>query len=143
MSAHFYTISFTIHLNQKAVRVNKLWKNAFTPANNSQLAFVGNKAKLRISKRVSQKNKASRIFRKTNISYLLICTRECVYQGARNVRFSENLTCFDFLKHPFEIRPFALLSTIYLFRFSNRNTRNRCETCSKLTIKTTERRHWC
>ena len=25
----------------------------------------------------------------------------CLYQGVRNVRFSENLTCFVFLKHPF------------------------------------------
>ena len=36
---------------------------------------VGNKAKGRISKRV--------------------------FQGVRNVRFTENLTCFVFLKHPF------------------------------------------
>ena len=25
----------------------------------------------------------------------------CAYQGVRNVRFSEYLTCFVFLKHPF------------------------------------------
>ena len=36
---------------------------------------VGNKAKWRISKRVFQENKARQIFRKTNISYPLICTR--------------------------------------------------------------------
>ena len=30
---------------------------------------------------------------------------------------------------------------IYLFKVNNRNTRTRCETCSKLTIKTPERRH--
>ena len=29
---------------------------------------------------------------------------------------------------------------IYLFNFGNRNTRKRWEICSKLTIKTTERR---
>ena len=29
----------------------------------------------------------------------------------------------------------------YLFKVNNRNTRTRCEICSKLTIKTTERRH--
>ena len=28
---------------------------------------------------------------------------------------------------------------IYLFKFNNRNTRKRCEVCSKLTIKTPER----
>ena len=56
--------------------------------------FFGNKAKRRILK----ENKARRIFRKTNI-YPLIRTR--TYQGVRNVRFSENLACFVFLKHSF------------------------------------------
>ena len=28
-------------------------------------------------------------------------TKGGVYQGVRNVRFSENLACFVFLKHPF------------------------------------------
>ena len=31
---------------------------------------------------------------------------------------------------------------IYLFKVNSRNTRRRCEICSKLTIKITERRHW-
>ena len=31
----------------------------------------------------------------------------------------------------------------YMFKVSNRNTRARCKICSKLTIKTTERRQWC
>ena len=31
-------------------------------------------------------------------------------------------------------------ANIYLFKVNNRNTRKRCETCSKLTIKTPERR---
>ena len=31
---------------------------------------------------------------------------------------------------------------IYLLKLNNRNTRTRCEICSKLTIKTPERRHW-
>ena len=35
-----------------------------------------------------------KIFRKTKISYLLICTRTCVYQGVRNVSFSENFACY-------------------------------------------------
>ena len=39
------------------------------------LEFVGNKAKGRISERVFQENKARQIFRKTNISFLLIRTR--------------------------------------------------------------------
>ena len=32
-------------------------------------------------------------------------------------------------------------ANIYLFKFNNRNTRKRCEMCSKLTIKTPERCH--
>ena len=31
---------------------------------------------------------------------------------------------------------------IYMLKVNNRNTRTRCEICSKLTIKTPERRHW-
>ena len=33
------------------------------------------------------------------------------------------------------------LANIYLFKFSYRNTRKRCEICLKLTIKTLKRRH--
>ena len=32
-------------------------------------------------------------------------------------------------------------ANIYLFKFNNRNTRKKCEMCSKLTIKTPERHH--
>ena len=32
---------------------------------------------------------------------------------------------------------------IYLLKGNNRNTRTRCEICSKLTIKTLGRRQWC
>ena len=31
---------------------------------------------------------------------------------------------------------------IYLFKVNNRNTRTRCEICSKLTINTPELRQW-
>ena len=63
--------------------------------------IVGNKPKVRISKRVFQEKKARQIFRKTKISYPLIRTRTCAYQRLRNCGFSENLACFVFLKHPF------------------------------------------
>ena len=55
--------------------------------------IFGNKAKVRISKRVFQENKVRQMFRKTNISYPLIGRRTCAYQGVRNVCFSENLVC--------------------------------------------------
>ena len=33
-------------------------------------------------------------------------------------------------------------ANIYSFKVNNRNTRQRCEICSKLTTKTSERHHW-
>ena len=56
--------------------------------------IVGNKAKGRISKRVFHENKASQIFRKTNISYPLIRTHTCTYQGVRNVFGKFGFICF-------------------------------------------------
>ena len=35
-----------------------------------------------------------------------------------------------------------LLAGNYMFKVNNRNTRRRCEICSKLIIKTPEQRHW-
>ena len=46
---------------------------------------------------------------KTNISYPLICTRTCAYQGVRNDRFFD-VTCFVFLKHPLWDSPFCLIT---------------------------------
>ena len=46
-----------------------------SPNFDKKCKFVGNKAKGRISKRVFQENEARQIFRKENISYLLIRTR--------------------------------------------------------------------
>ena len=77
---------------------------------NMHPSFAGNKAKGRISKRVFQENQARQIFRKTNISYPLIRTRTCAYQGVRNVCFSKNLACLVFLKHPFWDLPFYVIT---------------------------------
>ena len=52
-----------------------------------------------------------------NISYPLIRTCTCTYQGARNLRFSENSTCFVFLKHPFWDSPFCLITDLVAFVF--------------------------
>ena len=81
--------------------------------------FVSNKAKGRISKRVFQEKKARQIFRKTNSSYTLIPTRTCTHQGVINVRFSENLACFDFLKHPFWDSLFFLITDYICCSFIN------------------------
>ena len=48
-----------------------------------------------------------------------------------------------FLQCEYEIIFFngAQYADINLFKFNDRNTRKRCEICSKLIIKTPERRH--
>ena len=61
-------------------------------------------------KKMFQENKARQIFRKMIISYPLIRTRTCTYQGVRNICFSENLACFVFLKHPFWDSSFCLIT---------------------------------
>ena len=50
-------------------------------------------------------------FLKTNISYPLIRTGTCAYQGERKGFFSENLACFVFWNIILEICSFALLPT--------------------------------
>ena len=57
-----------------------------------------------------KKNKARQVFRKKNISYLLIRTRTCEYQGVRKVLFSENLAGFVFFKHRFWDSSFCLIT---------------------------------
>ena len=64
----------------------------------------------------------------------------------RWVRFLkyENISLRDKGECPYQSN-FATLQLvnpagIYLFKVNNRNTRTRCEICSKLTIKTAERR---
>ena len=75
---------------------------------------VGNTPKGPISKRVFQENRAPQIFWKRNIPYPIIRTCTCTYQGARNVRFSENLAWLPLFpwNSRFEICPFGLLTTI-------------------------------
>ena len=34
------------------------------------------------------------------------------------------------------------IANFYLFKVNNKDTRETCKTCSKLTLKTPERRHW-
>ena len=95
-------------LQQPHYRITVNWfvnEYLFTFVSNAQI--VGNKAKGRISKRVFQENKARQIFRKMNISYPLIRTRTCAYQGVRNVRFFGKFNVLCFLEIP-DLR-FALL----------------------------------
>ena len=50
-----------------------------------------------------------------------------------NADFPSNTALREYLVKP-------MLAGIYLFKVNNRNTRKSFEICSKLTIKTTERR---
>ena len=73
-----------------------------------QSIFVGNKAKVRISKQVFQESKGRQSFRKTNISYLLIRTRACAYQRNKKCLLSGNFGVLGFRETP--VLRFALLS---------------------------------
>ena len=62
---------------------------------------------------------------KTNFSYSLIRTRTCAYQGVRNVPFRKIWRALFSWNTHFEIRPFALLSTIWyltVFTFCDSNS---------------------
>ena len=50
----------------------------------------------------------------------------------------QNLLNFHILL--FQARTLNFPANIYLFKVNNRNTRKRCEICSKLTTKTPEQR---
>ena len=52
----------------------------------------------------------------------------------------QNLLNFHILL--FQARTLNFPANIYSFKVNNRNTRKRCEICSKLTTKTPERRQW-
>ena len=89
--------------------------NVGSSGHTSLYLFFGNKAKARFSKRVLHEKKAHQMFPKKNISYPLICTRTCAYQGVINVGFPENLVCFLFLWHPFWDLPFWLITNVLQF----------------------------
>ena len=46
------------------------------------------------------------------------------------------------VKELIHLKPLSQPAFIYLLKVDNRNTRTRCEICSKLTIKIPERRQW-
>ena len=54
--------------------------------------------------------------------------------------FSER--CQIWFRASLKAIPFTIPAGNYMFKVNNRNTRTRCEICSKLTIKIPERCHW-
>ena len=70
--------------------------------------LASNKAKGKISKRVFHENETRQILRNTYV---------CVSGGKRCSFFSENSTCFVFLKHPFWDSPFCFITNELLSEF--------------------------
>ena len=56
--------------------------------------------------------------------------------------FANKLICHNHLDIVFTKVRNTIPTDNYMFKVNNRNTRTRCEICSKLTIKIPERRHW-
>ena len=78
---------------------------------------------------------------------LPLCGRSLVYifKYSHELHFANRVSTagrgwFSYLSQ-IKITPSYFPVGIYLFKVNNRNTRARCEICSKLTIKTPERRH--
>ena len=70
---------------------------------------------------------------------------QCSYQTQLNVqiRIFKRDHCMVHITISDHEMSFQINSAgIYLLKVNNRNTRTRCGICSKLTIKTPERRHW-
>ena len=72
-----------------------------------------------------KKTKHVEFSEKRTFFYPLIRTGTCAYQGVKTVRFSENLTCFVFLKYPFWGSPFCLITVkMLVMSMIKKNTRN-------------------
>ena len=54
----------------------------------------------------------------------------------------QHITTKGWTNRPLRIWGNVYSANNYLFKDNNRNTRKRCEICSKLTTKTPERLHW-
>ena len=67
--------------------------------------------------------------------------RSCCYENFCKLPYNAPMTESSFIDKGW-LDIFQYPSKIYLFRFDNRSTRKRCETCSNLTIKTPEWSQW-
>ena len=79
---------------------------------------------------------------KCSKSFLLLrlfCTVSTKLKWLRNFFFLNSTLPYSWIEHKLVIH---FPAGIYLLKVSNRHTRKRCEICSKLTIKTSERCQW-
>ena len=100
-------------LSQEEIFIKNLLWAPFSFISRNTITLV-----LRISKRVFQENKARQIFWKKIPEHFLSPDTHTYVSGGKKFRsvFSENLTCFVFLKHPFLDPPFCPITD--KFRFS-------------------------
>ena len=73
--------------------------------------------------------------------YKIICWPNCTQTMMKNYWEEKDSNCF-FLAPLLSLKKCYDPAGIYLLKVNNRNTRARCEICSKLTIKAPERCHW-
>ena len=100
-------VLFSIHLSftENLIPSNLIGKvNQISETNSSVI-----KQKDESQKGCFKKTKHTKCSEKRIFLIPLIRTHTCAYQGIRDVRFSENLSCFVFLKHPFWDSPFCLI----------------------------------
>ena len=105
----FFTPHCSILMQKQSVLIRIIKSNMERKLINF-IEFVGNKAKVESQNGCFKETKHVKFSEKTNISKPLIRTRTCACQGVRNIRFSENLTCFVFLKQAFWNSPFCLIT---------------------------------
>ena len=108
LKSHWFSMSRTISIvGTGSFLRNQLWKVKLWPDPSNKSSVIRQKGK---SQNGCFKKTKRQIFRKTNISYPLIRKRMCAYQGVKNVRFLEKLASFVFLKHPFWVSSFYLIT---------------------------------
>ena len=119
-------------------------KNILPYSVNYEIAIFGKKINWKVQHNVRQHQsktleylKIQESLRSENLTeYYYICKEQ--KQPSRDVlrkRCSENMQQI-YRRTPMPKCDFNNLASIYMFKVNNRNTRNRCEICSKLTIKT-------
>ena len=97
---HYTILSMSSSLASNRVLSTCLILNFIKPE------FVGDKVKKVNLKAGVKRKQSTPNFWKTSISFPLIHISLCVYQGVRNICFSENLACFVFFLPPFWISLF-------------------------------------
>ena len=77
--------------------------------------------------------------------YSKICSKPALFADDLQSNIcSYKIGCsrFQFLATHMKCTIWKQVPSIYLLKVNNRNTRRRCEICSKLTMKTPEWHHW-